>query len=309
MNYDILIPLLAGISAMTLVGALIAVRTSRRAVLDARLRSLTSDDAASAAVAAPAAAPPAGTRLAGMLDHVGQKVSARPSTKLLQDMTLAGFHSRAAPTIFMGAKVVLLLAGFPLLLLAISPTALPLVTKYAFIAAGAMVLFFLPNLYVLRARERRRQEIREHLPDAIDLLEISVSAGMGLDSAWNSVANEVRNVSPTLADEMALANLEMHLGAPRSAAMRHMAQRTGSEDLASLVAILVQSDRFGTSVSEALRTFATSMREVRSQRAQEYVEKMAVKLIFPMVLFIFPAVVVVMAGPAFMALTRALSRS
>jgi tight adherence protein C len=182
----------------------------------------------------------------------------------------------------------------------------PAFSKIALTVGIAVVFFFLPNFYVSKARAKRRAEVRLHLPDSIDLLEISVSAGMGLDQAWNSVANEVRNVSSILADEMALTNLEMHLGASRAHAMRHMAQRTGSEDLSSLVAILVQSDRFGTSTSEALRTFANSLRELRSQRAQEYAEKMAVKLIFPLVVFIFPPAMIVMAGPAFLTLFRTL---
>jgi len=173
---------------------------------------------------------------------------------------------------------------------------------------GAM-LFFIPNMHVSIRREGRRGIIRRHLPDAIDLLEICASAGMGLDMALNSVTEEVRSVSNILADEMALTNLEIHLGASRAVAMRHMAQRTGADELSSLVAVLVQSERFGTSISDALRTYATSLRETRSQRAQESAEKMAVKLIFPMVLFIFPAVVMVMAGPGFMMLYKALRAS
>jgi tight adherence protein C len=147
-------------------------------------------------------------------------------------------------------------------------------------------------------RDRRKAEIERHLPDAIDLLEICVTAGMGLDTAWNSVAADIRRVSPTLADEMELANLEISLGATRAAAMRHMADRTGVEEISSLVALLVQSDRFGASIVDALRVFARSMREIRTQRAEESAEKMAVKLLFPMVLFIFPALLIVMVGPA-----------
>ena len=121
---------------------------------------------------------------------------------------------------------------------------------------------------------------------------------MGLDTAWNSVSEEVRGVSTALADEMALTSLQLRLGGSRSVAMRNMAERTGVDEVASLVAALVQSERFGTSISDALRTFAGSMRERRSQNAAEAAEKTAVKLLFPMVLFIFPAVFVVTVGPA-----------
>jgi tight adherence protein C len=121
---------------------------------------------------------------------------------------------------------------------------------------------------------------------------------MGLDMAWNTVTDEIRRVSTILADEMALTNLEMHLGVGRAAAMRHMAERTNSEDLSSLVGVLVQSEKFGTSIGEALRTFATSMRETRSSRAAENAEKMGVKMLIPMILFIFPAILVVIGGSA-----------
>jgi tight adherence protein C len=162
----------------------------------------------------------------------------------------------------------------------------------------AAILFFLPNIVVSSRRNRRRAEVRRHLPDAVDLLEICVSAGMGLDMAWNHVGDEIRNVSLVLADEMALTVLEIQLGAPRTLAMRHMAERTGAEELASLVALLVQSDRFGTSIADSLRTFAVGMRETRSQRAEEQAEKTAVKLLFPLVFFIFPVMLIVMVGPA-----------
>jgi tight adherence protein C len=164
---------------------------------------------------------------------------------------------------------------------------------------GAMAAAaLLPNLYIMWRRRRRTAEVRRTLPDAIDLLEICVSSGMGLDQAWNAVCDEFRGVSPILADEMALANLEIHLGSPRADALRHMAQRTGVQDLASLVATLVQSERFGTSVSQALRTYADEMRTERSQRAEEQAEKLAVTLLFPMVLFIFPCMFIVILGPA-----------
>jgi tight adherence protein C len=162
----------------------------------------------------------------------------------------------------------------------------------------AALFFFLPNLYIARRLGQRRLEVKRHMPDAIDLLEICVSSGMGLDQAWNSVGDEIRIVSPVLADEMALANLELQLGATRAEALRHMADRTGAEEFSSLVAMLVQSERFGTSISEALSVFAKTMRETRSQRAEESAEKMAVKLLFPLVLCIFPVMLIVMAGPA-----------
>ncbi len=127
--------------------------------------------------------------------------------------------------------------------------------------------------------------------------------------AWNSVARQIRGVSGAFADEMELTNLEINLGVPRSTAMRHMAERTGAEDISSLVALLIQSDRFGASIVDALRTFAQSMRESRSQEASEAAEKMSVKLLFPMVLFIFPALLIVMVGPAILELVKTLGNA
>ena len=297
-----IIPILAGFSVIMLGAAWIVYRQSRRAPLQARLRAI--EGGAVAMGGSPQAAP-----FAGVLERVGRSVAPQQSSSLKQELAAAGFHSRAAPTVYLGAKIMLFFVAVPLCFFLVMMLDIPNNLRYLLMLCAAMVLFFLPNLYIIRCRERRRLDVQSHLPDAIDLLEIAVSAGQGLDQAWNSVASEVRNVSPTLADEMALTNLEIQLGASRAIAMRHMAVRTNSADLSSLVAVLVQSDRFGTSIAEALRTFATSMREQRSMRAQEYAEKMAVKLIFPMVLFIFPAVVIVMAGPGFMSLVTALKVS
>ena len=147
-----------------------------------------------------------------------------------------------------------------------------------------------------------------HLPDAIDLLEVCVSAGIGLDLAWNLVSDEIHRVCPMLADEMALTNLEIHLGSPQTVAMRNLAKRTGVQEISRLVAVLVQSERFGTSVADTLRTFAAAMREGRSARAEEAAERMAVAMLLPMILFIFPAVFVVVAGPAGIILAKMLSK-
>jgi tight adherence protein C len=175
---------------------------------------------------------------------------------------------------------------------------LSLVPGLCVVLSSVAAFGLLPNLYIAYRRSARRGEVRRQLPDAIDLLEICVSSGMGLDMAWNAVCEDFRGVSTILADEMALVTLEMHLGAPRAQALRNMARRTGVEDISSLVATLVQSERFGTSVSQALRVYADAMRKERSQRAEEAAEKLTVKMLFPMVLFIFPCIFVVILGPA-----------
>jgi tight adherence protein C len=299
MNDQIIIPMLSAVAAIAIGGAILLARWARRVPVQERLRQLEGDTTV--------ATPPvgAGSRLHDILTLVGGAISkGGNSNSLQQQLNQAGYHHPHAGARYLGAKILLLVAG--MLIMVALPMSAQLHIRLLLAGIVSGLLFFIPNIYVTTRREARRNDIRRHLPDAIDLLEICASSGMGLDQAWNSVADEVRGVSSTLADEMALTNLEMHLGAPRATAMRHMAHRTGAEELSSLVAVLVQSERFGTSIRDALRTYATSLRETRSQYAQESAEKMAVKLIFPMVAFIFPAVVMVMAGPGFMMLYKAL---
>ena len=295
---------LVGISVIAIGGAILMLRRVKRAPMEARLRDIAG---AQITGSSPAAIAP---RFTGMVGNLGTAVAhGKASVTLKEQLTQAGYHAESAAAVYVGAKLMLAVLGLVASAALVVPaTALPVQTKSVIIMLISIGLFFIPNLVVSTRRSSRRGEIRRHLPDAIDLLEICASAGMGIDQAWNSVGDEVRAVSHTLADEMALTNLEIHLGAPRAEAMRHMASRTGADELSSLVAVLVQSERFGTSITDALRTYAQTMRETRSQRAQEAAEKMAVKLIFPMIAFIFPAAVLVMAGPAFMSLYQVLAK-
>ena len=234
------------------------------------------------------------------LMRIGSVVSSSkgPSVGLRTQLSRAGFQGRSSVTIFLGVKMLLFVAGFLAAGALTVVIDMSFVTKSLLVMVGAVIPFFLPNMLLRLRHQSRTFEVRTHLPDVVDLLEICVSGGMGLDMAWNSVADEIRTVSPLLANEMALTNLEMHLGVSRGNAISNMADRTGSEDLAGLVAVLVQSEKFGTSVSEALETFAKTMREIRSERAEESAQKMALKMLFPMILLIFPCVMIVAIGPA-----------
>ena len=290
---DLLIPLLTFVAVLALGGAVLTAAAARRQLVQQRLSRLSEQAAADAALTE-------SSLFLGFLSKIGRMVSSKgPSIGLREQLARAGYHNDSAPAIYMGCKIVLLLAGAVCLTLVVLPiTKLILPVRLLIILWSSGVVFLLPNLVVSRRRARRRRQIANHLPDAIDLLEICVSAGMGLDTAWNAVSDEISIVCPTLADEMALTNLEIHLGAQRAIAMRHMADRTGADDMSSLVSTLVQSEKFGTSIADALKAFATSMREIRSARAEESAEKMPVKLLFPLVLFLFPAVLIVIAGPA-----------
>ncbi len=298
--HQIMIPLLVFVMVVTLGTALIIGLAGRRAPLRQRLDRMAGDGEGGAQERM-------GTRVIGALGSLGARAGAGSASRPLQQrLAQAGLRSAGAARVYLGIKVSLLLTGLMAALvmdMLFDMTDRVRLTSYLCCLG---VAFFLPNVGLGLLRARRMTEIRQHLPDAVDLLEICVSAGMGLDAAWNSVTDQIRNVSAIMADEMTLTSLEMNLAVPRAEAMRHMAQRTGADELASLVAVLIQSERFGTPIGVALRTFAGSMRELRSQRAEEAAEKMAVNLLVPMVLFVFPAIFVVAVGPAIITLIQIL---
>ena len=290
---EFLIPFLTFVAILALGGAVLTAASARRQLVQQRLSRLSEQFTAASPLSE-------SSFFLRFLSRIGRMVSSKePSISLREQLARAGYHHASAPAIYLGSKMLLLLAGLVCLTLAVLPLEqLILPVRLLIILWSSGLVFLLPNLAVSMKRARRRQEIANHLPDSIDLLEICVSAGMGLDMAWNAVSDEIATVCPTLADEMTLTNLEIHLGAPRATAMRHMADRTGADDISSLVSTIVQSEKFGTSIADALKAFATSMREIRSARAEEAAEKMPVKLLFPLVLFLFPAVLIVIAGPA-----------
>jgi tight adherence protein C len=238
------------------------------------------------------------SNIADAVEQVGRAVANEQPGNLREKLMRAGYHSLNAPALYVGAQALLLLVGVAIAAPLALTLNMSLLNRVCLGLAIVCIFTLLPNLLVSARQRQRRNEVRRHLPDAIDLLEICVSSGMGLDMAWNSVTDELRTVSPTLVDEMALANLEIHLGVPRAQALRHMADRTGVDEISSLVATLVQSERFGASIGQALRVYADSLRTDRSQRAEEAAEKLMVKLLLPMLVFIFPVLFIVILGPA-----------
>jgi tight adherence protein C len=297
-----LIPALTFLAVLLVGGAVVAHRQSARVPLHARLQEIEQEFRLPSSVAPL-------RRMTQVLHRIGQIVSSgRVSRSLREELIRAGYHHKSAPMVYLGVKILLSLTGLVTASMLLLPGDLPFATQGLLAITAAFSLFMLPNAAVALRHSQRRRRVRTHLPDAVDLLEICVSAGMGMDMAWNVVGGEIRHVCPVLADEMALVNLEIHLGAPRVEAMRHLAERTGVSEIDSLVAVLVQSERFGTSVAEALRVFATSMRETRSSRAEETAEKMTVRMLVPMILFVFPAMFVVAVGPALIGLVRTLGK-
>jgi tight adherence protein C len=220
------------------------------------------------------------------------------SSELRKKLTAAGFSGQGSVTGFLGVKMILLASTLVATAFVYVMWETTFVNKAFVILVLIAVGFFSPNVFVEHLAKKRAKIFRNHFPDAIDLLEICVSGGMGIDAAWNAVSENMRPLCGLLADELSLTNLEIHLGSTRATAMRNMAERTSSDDVASLVTSMVQSEKFGTSVGETLRAFALSLRTERSQKAEESAEKMAVKMLFPMVCFIFPVVLIVAVGPA-----------
>jgi tight adherence protein C len=169
---------------------------------------------------------------------------------------------------------------------------------------GAAIGYLLPGLALGRLTERRKREIREGLPDALDLFIVCVEAGCGLDQAIVKASDELGLTYPSLAYELRLITTEVRAGKSRMEAFKNFAARTLVDDVQSLVALLVQTDKFGTSIAQALRTHAETSRIKRRQNAEERAGKIGVKLVFPLVLFLFPALYIVILGPAVISFVR-----
>ncbi len=209
----------------------------------------------------------------------------------------AGFRSEQAYRNFLAAKVILGILLPVLYLISIAFYQLtPILMLTAIVIAGFG--FFLPNLFIWFITQKRKDEMRKALPDALDLMVVCVEAGMGLDMTFRRVGDEIRPLSSHLSDEFYITNMEVRAGKTREDCLKDMALRTGLAEVHNLTTILIQTSRFGTSVAKALRVHADAMRKKRRQMAEEMAAKAAVKLVFPLILFIFPALMIVLAGPA-----------
>jgi tight adherence protein C len=218
----------------------------------------------------------------------------------------AGFRDASAPVIFFAVKALLAL-GLPIALALLTNVLsakgyLPLLALLVAAAIG----YYLPNLVLSHLRETRQRELFEAFPDALDLIIVCVEAGLSLDAAIARTASEMNVRSPVIADELRLVELELRLGMTRGRALRNLALRTGLEEISGFVAMLLQADRFGTSVADSLRVQADSLRVRRRQRAEEQAAKIPLKMLFPLIFFIFPSLLVVLMGPAFIQIYRVL---
>ncbi len=283
-----MMPLLAFVFGTALVAAAAyAFMPSRAAAIDRRLEELT--------LGRDREEKPKFQAVAGVLKRLGEK--APRSTKEMGDLRLrlvqAGFRRDEALTMFFGIRVMFALGLF--MLLSSSLIGRPNLT----LALGGLGLgYILPGMGLARLAKRRAHRIRLSLADMLDLLVVSVEAGLGLDAALTRVGQELAFAYPELADELRLINLELRAGKPRAEALRNLADRTGVDDLSSLVTMLIQTDKFGTSVAQSLRVYSDTLRTKRRQRAEEAAAKTGVKMVFPLVICIFPAIWVVTIGPA-----------
>jgi tight adherence protein C len=220
----------------------------------------------------------------------------------------AGYRSDTAPMVFFMAKTVLtfMLPAIFILYVMISGADYAADLLLLFIITSAGLGYFLPNIFLGRRIAYRKREILDSFPDAMDLIIVCVESGLGLDAALARVSEEMHMISPILGEELHLINLELRAGSSRERALRNLALRTGVEDIDTLVAMLVQSDRFGTSVAQALRVHAENLRIKRRLRAEEAAAKIALKLLFPLIFFIFPSMLLVLLGPALISINRIL---
>ena len=224
--------------------------------------------------------------------------NAEEMSKLRIKLANAGIRSERAPVTFLASKTVVAV------LLAIAAAVFcwvrgePMVNALGVVLLGAGLGFMAPNIWLCLATSQRADLIRKGLPDSLDMMVISVESGLGLDAALQRVGEELCQVHPALSEEMQIVTLESQMGIPRAEALHNFATRCGLDEARSLVGVINQAERFGTSIAQALRRQSQALRVKRRQAAEEKAQQTTVKLMFPLICFIFPAILVVLAGPA-----------
>ena len=224
--------------------------------------------------------------------------SAAEARKLQKKLMQAGYRASSAPVVFRAFHLAAMI-GFPATVAFVCAlTGRPLRSAMLAIMGAFVFGFMLPRYFLTRMVKSRQLRLRWGLADALDLLVVSIEAGLGLNAAIVRVGDELKDVHPDISEEFQLTNLEIRVGRERDEALRNLAERTGVDDLRSLVAMLIQADRFGTSIAKAVRVYADSLRTKRRQRAEQAAQKAAVKLLFPLAFFLFPTLFIIMLGPA-----------
>lgn len=280
-----------------LISALVIVLLQRRTSAEARLYgAVRSNRVDAAATTLDSDALLSG--IAGFVTGMRKKLGFTDTSGAARQLASAGYRNPEHVEIFYAAK--LLLPAITAIVVSVFVKESPV---FWFIA-GTALAYYMPDFFVTRMIRKRREAIRMALPDALDLLAICMEAGLGLDQALMRVGAEIMASSPELGDEFRLINLEQRAGTPRLDAWRHMADRTQLEIISSFVSMLVQTDRFGTAVSKSLAVFSDTLRVQRRQRAEELAAKTAIKMVFPLVLFIFPSMFIVLLAPAIISIVN-----
>lgn len=238
-----------------------------------------------------------------LLEILGKFLSPRKAGNISEIRRLfirGGYRSPKAMPLFFGMKVLLALSFFGVSMVGklFFMQKISTVGFFYSLIGLTVVGFYLPNLWIKLRISGRKEKIRRGLPDALDLMVVCVEAGTGLDAALNRTAEEMKKTNPVLAEELGLVILEIRAGKSREEALKNLAWRTNLDDLGNLTTLLIQTERFGTSIAQALRVHSDFMRSKRFQRAEELAQKMPIKLIFPIGLFIFPVFFLVTLGPA-----------
>ena len=228
------------------------------------------------------------------------------SSSLRRRFMNAGVRNAAAPMAFFGLKTALALA-LPMLAfigLTLARSQLRGVGLLLALLVASTIGYYLPNYVLSKKIARRQREIFENFPDALDLMTVCMEAGLGTEAALNKVAEDMVHKSPTLSEELRLVNLELRAGSPRDRALRNLAMRTGVDEVEGFVTMIIQADRFGTSIAQSLRVHSETVRTLRRQKAEEAAAKIPLKLLFPLIFCIFPALMLVIIGPAIIQMVR-----
>ena len=239
-----------------------------------------------------------GERVAEGRDDVGEI-----RLKLLQ----AGYRSPRAVSIYYSIRVLSVIAAAVLIIFLAPAMGLSGNRLLIWIGAAAAAGWILPSGILSRKVRIRQKELQKALPDTLDMLVVCVEAGLGLNQAIVRVSDEVEHISGAMSEELQIVNLEIRAGTPREDALRHLGERTGLKDIQGLVAMLIQTDRFGTSIAQALRVHSDDLRVKRRQRAEEQAAKTTIKLVIPLAIFVFPAMFVVILGPAVLSIMESFS--
>lgn len=310
MSAPLLVSLLGGTTLMLLMYGLSAsIRT--RQTRDSWHKRATGANDQVAAATLPATATPQRqqmTKFLGVLGEATKPKDAEELSNVRKRLTKAGYRHNDAPIVLYGIKLcgtILFPVLFALLRIWFLSTLASMQTLALFVIA-ALVGFYLPDLLIWSRIQRRQQKILEGFPDALDLMVVCVEAGLGLDAAIDRVGEELKLSHKILSEEFRILSLELRAGQSRHNALRNLSSRIDLEDVHNLTTLLIQTDRFGTGIAQTLRVYSDSMRIKRQQRAEEMAAKLPVKLLIPLILFIFPSLFVVILGPAVIRIIRIL---